>query len=138
MHGCPVTTDLGRGVRGLMGSYERMVPACWSAQRSMRMTARRGLGWLSSAKPTSANTSWLPTWRSPQVMSLPGRGDHRLGLERASAAVTGEVDGGAERVRDAALAEALADDEHVTAQTLSSVLSSSRPIHGVRVRSRRG
>jgi hypothetical protein len=41
-------------------------------QKSMRMTARRTLGLLTSVKPASANTWTAPTCSSPQVISLPG------------------------------------------------------------------
>lgn len=38
-------------------------------QKSIRMTARLGVGLLTSTNPASANTSRLPTWSSPQVIS---------------------------------------------------------------------
>jgi hypothetical protein len=40
--------------------------------KSTRITTRRGLGRLTSVKPASAKTWRLPTYSSPQVISLPG------------------------------------------------------------------
>lgn len=41
-------------------------------QKSIRITARRGIGRPISAKPAAAKMLWLPTWSSPQAISCPG------------------------------------------------------------------
>jgi hypothetical protein len=40
--------------------------------RSIRITTRLSVGWLTSMNPASAKTLRLPTFNSPQVMSSPG------------------------------------------------------------------
>ncbi len=41
-------------------------------RKSIRITTRRGVGWLTSVKPASAKTLRAPTCSSPQTISLPG------------------------------------------------------------------
>ena len=42
------------------------------AQKSIRITTRLRVGLLTSANPAAAKMLRLPTWSSPQVISLPG------------------------------------------------------------------
>jgi hypothetical protein len=44
-------------------------------QKSMRITTRRGVGRLTSAKPAYAKTPWVPTWSSSVITSFVGGHD---------------------------------------------------------------
>ena len=46
--------------------------------KSIRITTRRRVGWLTSSKPAAANMLRLPTLSSPQVTSWPGDYDNYL------------------------------------------------------------
>ena len=96
----------------------------------MRITTRRRVGWLTSAKPAAAKMLRLPTWSSPQRDLLPGLRDHRVALEGTGAAFPREVDGGArERTADPAAPEARAGDEagHGPDAVVGLVLRSALP-----------
>ena len=70
----------GRGIEGLHVALsreatvrpQRALPACGSGAKSMCMTTRRGVGWLTSVNPASAKMLRLPTNISPQTACFPG------------------------------------------------------------------
>src|SRR5438876_587028 len=103
----------------------------------MRMTTRRSVGRLTSVKPAAANMPAVPTWSSPRMASFVVIGypsTARAPRCLAKSTVAWVSAAAMPRLRKPARVT-----KQVTAQTLPSVLSSSRSSHGTRLlRSKRG
>ena len=58
--------------RRCLDAQPRLLRRDRPGQKSIRMTSRRSVGWLTSWKPASAKMLRLPTFNSPHVTSCPG------------------------------------------------------------------